>query len=90
MLLSLTDPSFDYSNPIARALDENEVRISRFENGEEILCARSPHITMGNLFLAKNKISSDDVYARYFNLTLYWQPTILYCLTLQKGIMGNF
>ena len=69
MLLSLTDPSFDYSNPIARALDENEVRISRFENGEEILCARSPHITMGNLFLAKNKISSDDVYARYFNLT---------------------
>ena len=69
MLLSLTDPSFDYNNPIAKVLAGNEIRISRFKNAEEILCARSPHITMGNLFLAKNKISNDDVYARYFNLT---------------------
>ena len=69
MLSALTDPSFDFSAPVAEALVGNEVRTRFFADGEDLLCARSPHITMGNLFIAKNKISNSDLFASYFNLT---------------------
>ena len=31
-----------------------QIRCERFENGAKLLCARSPHITMGNLYCAEN------------------------------------
>lgn len=47
-------------------LKNGEVRCKRFKNGVELVCARSPHITMGNLYLAKNVL--DDGIWDYFDL----------------------
>ncbi|MBQ8839800.1 MAG: hypothetical protein IJ004_00535 [Clostridia bacterium] len=69
MLSAIISKDFDFDNPKEIALRDNEIRITRFEGGSELLCARSPHITMGNLFIAKNNYEFDDVYAKYFNLT---------------------
>lgn len=69
MLCAIIDKDYDFDNPIPLSLSGNEIRISRFENGEELLCARSPHITMGNLFIAKNVYYEDDVYSKYFHLS---------------------
>ena len=41
------------------ALKPSQIRCSKFENGKELLCARSPHITMGNLLLAKNVLENE-------------------------------
>ena len=38
-----------------------------FKDGEKLLCSRSPHITMGNILLATNRIN--ECIDRYFNLT---------------------
>ena len=35
-------------------LKPGQIRCERFENGAKLLCARSPHITMGNLYCAEN------------------------------------
>ena len=48
-------------------LYDGEIYTTRFEPGERLLCARSPHITMGNLFLAEN-VHSENIDA-CFNLT---------------------
>jgi len=48
-------------------LHANEIYSPRFKNGEELCCARSPHITMGNLFLGKNKVI--NIYQEYFSLS---------------------
>lgn len=69
MLSAVCDPEFDFSAPRELYLTDNEIRINRFDDAKELLCARSPHITMGNLFIAKNRKSEGDPYARYFNLT---------------------
>ena len=69
MLSAVTDHTFNLSAPAAIALQENEVRSSFFSDSQEILCARSPHVTMGNLFVAKNKRPENDVYSSWFNLT---------------------
>ncbi len=69
MLCAVCDPEFDFDNPRELYLVGNEIRIGRFGEGQELLCARSPHITMGNLFLAKNRRSDSDPFAKYFNLT---------------------
>ena len=45
----------------------NNVICTRFEPGEKLLGSRSPHITMGNIYLANN--IKDDRYIRYFNLS---------------------
>ena len=47
--------------------EENEAYTSRFEDGEWMLCARSPHITMGNLYIVQNQ--SYEEIDEYFNLT---------------------
>lgn len=39
----------------------------RFDDGKTLLCSRSPHITVGNILLAKNKYDADI--DEYFNLT---------------------
>ena len=39
---------------IASELKPGQIRCERFENGAKLLCARSPHITMGNLYCAEN------------------------------------
>lgn len=69
MLCAITDPQYDFDAPKELGLCGNQIRISRFENGKELLCARSPHITMGNLLVAENNYSLDDGYAKYFNLS---------------------
>ena len=37
-------------------LQPGQVRCERFEDGAKLLCARSPHITMGNLYCAENAL----------------------------------
>ena len=48
-------------------LKPNEIMCKSFKNGEELCCARYPHITMGNLYRAKNKIVPE--YDEWFNLS---------------------
>ena len=40
-------------------LQPGQIRCERFNDGQELLCARSPHITMGNLYLVKNNLDGD-------------------------------
>ena len=48
------------------ALKDGEIYAPRFKDGEELLCERSPHITMGNLYIVKNKYVEEI--DKYFNL----------------------
>lgn len=38
-------------------LKPGQIRCERFGNGAKLLCARSPHITMGNLYCVENALS---------------------------------
>lgn len=60
MLLALSG-EFDLHNTNNQSaiLDKGEIASKKFENGEKLVCARSPHITMGNLYCATNNLSSD-------------------------------
>ncbi len=60
MLLALSG-EFDLHSKINEPtiLDKGEIACKKFENGEKLVCARSPHITMGNLYCATNNLSSD-------------------------------
>ncbi len=69
MLHALTDRDYDLKKPERLGLDKGQIRVTRFENGKELLCARSPHITMGNLYVCENVANENDVYSKYFNLT---------------------
>lgn len=40
-------------------LGKGEIACNKFRNGEDLVCARSPHITMGNLYCATNNLSND-------------------------------
>ncbi len=59
MLLCLAN-EFDINNednePVA--LKKNEIAIKKFPTFEKLVCARSPHITMGNIYCATNNLSS--------------------------------
>lgn len=44
---------------VASELKKNQIRCERFENGAKLLCARSPHITMGNLYLVENNLDGE-------------------------------
>ncbi len=44
---------------VASELMSSQIRCERFENGAKLLCARSPHITMGNLYLVENNTGGD-------------------------------
>lgn len=47
-------------------LKKGQIRCARFENGAKLLCARSPHITMGNLYAVENNL--DGEIWNYFDL----------------------
>ncbi len=40
-------------------LKKGQIHCQRFEHGAKLLCARSPHITMGNLYLAENNLDGE-------------------------------
>lgn len=44
---------------IVSELQPGQVRCERFEDGVKLLCARSPHITMGNLYCAENAFGGE-------------------------------
>ena len=60
MLLALSG-KFDLHSKINEPtiLAKGEIACKKFENGEKLVCARSPHITMGNLYCVTNNLSSD-------------------------------
>ena len=43
------------NEPIEGSLSDGQIYTKRFNDGETLLCARSPHITMGNVYVAVNK-----------------------------------
>ena len=47
-------------------LRKGEIACKKFQNGEKLVCARSPHITMGNLYCATNNLS--NIIWDYFDL----------------------
>ncbi len=47
------------SEEVTSELQHGQIRCERFENGAKLLCARSPHITMGNLYLVENNLDGD-------------------------------
>lgn len=51
---------------VTSELNNGQIRCERFENGVKLLCARSPHITMGNLCLVEN--NTDGEIWDYFDL----------------------
>ena len=40
-------------------LKKGQIHCQRFEHSAKLLCARSPHITMGNLYLAENNLDGE-------------------------------
>lgn len=51
---------------VVSELKNGQICCERFENGTKLLCARSPHITMGNLYLVENNL--DGEIWNYFDL----------------------
>lgn len=51
---------------VTSELKNGQIRCERFEDGAKLLCARSPHITMGNLYLVENN-TGGEIW-NYFNL----------------------
>ena len=44
---------------ITSELKKGQIHSKRFANGAKLLCARSPHITMGNLYCVENNLNGD-------------------------------
>ena len=44
---------------ITSELKKGQIYCKRFESGAKLLCARSPHITMGNLYCVENNLNGD-------------------------------
>ena len=67
MLLALSG-EFDLHSKINEPtiLTKGEIACKKFGHGEKLVCARSPHITMGNLYGVTNNLS-DDIW-NYFDL----------------------
>lgn len=51
---------------VTSELKKGQIYSKRFENGAKLLCARSPHITMGNLYCVENNL--DGGIWDYFDL----------------------
>ncbi len=64
-LCAVIDKDYEPTEPLL--LGNNEVHTIRFPNDQVMLCARSPHITMGNLFAVRNRIMGELL--EYFNLS---------------------
>ena len=77
-LVALTDESYEPTDSFS--LDDGQVCTVGFAHGDTVLCARSPHITMGNLYLAQNVHCYDLL--RYFNLT----PNIICVNAIESNI----
>ena len=77
-LVALTDESYEPTESFS--LEDGQVCTTGFAHGDTVLCARSPHITMGNLYLAKNVHCYDLL--RYFNLT----PNIICVNAIESNI----
>lgn len=60
MLLALSG-EFDLHSKINEPtiLTKGEIACKKFGHGEKLVCARSPHITMGNLYGVTNNLSGD-------------------------------
>ena len=58
-----------------RHLGKDKVVSKRFDAGKELLAVRSPHITMGNLWVVNNV--EREEYVKYFNLTGYFPLFII-------------
>lgn len=65
-LLKATIGAFDRENPTS-ALSKGQISCTKFADGQELLGARSPHITMGNLLRAKNTLAYET--SEYFVLS---------------------
>lgn len=63
----LLDVINEFEDGKSKFLHKGEICSSFFENDVEITGSRAPHITMGNLLLAKNK--RNDEIEKWFNLT---------------------
>ena len=63
-LHAIIDKTYIVDEPLA--LCDGEIYTQKFPDGKMLLCERSPHITMGNLLVAKNKYVPEI--ERYFNL----------------------
>lgn len=61
--------------------DEDIIYCPFFKEGTKLLCARSPHITMGNLMIAANRKKAGYIF-RFFNLT----PEIVYVSAYDRNI----
>ncbi len=77
-LVALTDESYEPHESLM--FEQDEVCTIAFEHNEIVLCARSPHITMGNLYLARNTHQMDIL--TYFNLT----PNIICVNAIENNI----
>lgn len=77
-LVALTDESYEPTESLM--FENDEICTIAFPHGETVLCARSPHITMGNLYLAKNTHQGDIL--TYFNLT----PNIICVNAIENNI----
>ena len=64
-LYATINKNYQPTNPML--LKDGEVYTKRFDTQVTLLCARSPHITMGNLYLGVNTYC--EKIDRYFNLT---------------------
>ena len=64
-LCAVTDKSYEPTEPML--LGDGEVYTKRFEDGEQLTCARNPHITLGNILIGVNRRKEEI--DTYFNLT---------------------
>lgn len=58
MLLELSGEFLKEERNEPTILGVGEIACKRFKNNEKLVCARSPHITMGNLYCVKNNLSN--------------------------------
>lgn len=61
-------------------LGVGNVYSNRFDFGKRILCCRSPHVTMGNIYLPFNTYNADI--DKYFNMT----PEIVYVNAIDENL----
>ena len=64
-LVATINKAYQPAEPLL--LSDGEVYTCRFKDGEELLGVRSPHITMGNLYVVRNKHCKEI--DEYFDLT---------------------
>ena len=77
-LYGLIHPGYAPEDPLS--LGPDDVFTTAFPPGSTLICSRSPHITMGNHYLAMNL--PDPRVQQYFNLT----PNIVYVNSIQNNI----